>query len=45
MCDMVQKEVDVTVIYLDPLNRGDYEKDSYIEAMSRNIELIKEALK
>lgn len=43
MCDMVQKEADVTVVYLDPLNRGDYAKDSYIEAMSRNIELIKEA--
>lgn len=44
MCDLVQKEADVTVVYLDPLNRGDYEADSYIEAMSRNIELIKEAL-
>ena len=43
MCDLVQKEADVTVIYLDPLNRGTYEKDSYIEAMSKNIELIKEA--
>ena len=43
MCDMVQKETDVTVIYLDPLNRGEYEADSYVEAMSRNIELIKEA--
>ena len=43
MCNTVQKEVDVTVIYLDPLNRGDYEADSYIEGMTHNIDLIKTA--
>ena len=43
MCEMVQKEADVKVIYIDPLNRGEYEADSYIEAMRNNIELIKQA--
>ena len=43
MCETVQKEADVTVIYLDPLNRGEYEADSYIDAMSRNIQLLKDA--
>ena len=45
MCEMVQKEADVEVIYLDPLNRGEYEADSYIEGMRKNLELIGEALK
>ena len=43
MCEMIQKEVEVTVVYLDPLTRGEYEADSYIEGMSRNMELIKDA--
>ena len=43
MCETIQKEADVTIIYLDPLNRGEYEADSYIEAMSQNIRLLKEA--
>ncbi|MBQ8280518.1 MAG: zinc ABC transporter substrate-binding protein [Roseburia sp.] len=42
MCEMVQKEVDVEVIYLNPLNRGEYEADSYIEGMRNNLKLIKE---
>ena len=41
MCEMVQKEADVEVIYLDPLNRGEYEADSYIEGMRNNLKLIK----
>ena len=43
MCETIQKEADVTVMYLDPLNRGEYEADSYIKAMSRNIQLLKDA--
>ena len=31
------------VIYIDPLNRGEYDKDSYLYGMEHNIELIKEA--
>lgn len=45
MCEMVQKEADVEVIYLDPLNRGEYEADSYIEGMRKNLKLIGEAFK
>jgi len=43
MGDTVQAEKDVQVIYLDPLNRGDYDKDSYIEGMKRNIALLEQA--
>ena len=43
MCEMVQKEADVKVIYIDPLNRGDYEMDSYLKGMRRNLELIQSA--
>lgn len=43
MCEMVQKEADVEVIYLDPLNRGAYEADSYIEGMRNNLKQIYEA--
>jgi len=44
MCDLVQKETDVTVVYLDPLNRGEHEADSYIKNMTQNMELLREAL-
>ena len=44
LCEMVQKEADVEVIYLDTLNRGEYEADSYIEGMRNNLKLIREAL-
>ena len=43
MCEMVQKEADVKVVYLDPLNRGDYEADSYLEGMRNNLKLVREA--
>ena len=43
MCELVQKEADVKVIYLDPLNRGEYDADSYIRAMRNNIKLIRDA--
>lgn len=43
MGDAVIKEADVQVIYIDTLNRGDYDADSYITGMTNNIELIKTA--
>ena len=43
MGDTVSRETDVHVIYIDPLNRGEYDKDSYLDGMERNIELIKDA--
>ena len=43
MCNMIQKETDVNVVYLDPLTRGSYEKDSYINGMEHNLMLIKNA--
>lgn len=42
MGDTVSRESDVNVVYIDPLNRGDYDKDSYLEGMEHNIELIKD---
>lgn len=42
MCEMVQKEADVKVVYLDPLNRGEYKADSYLEGMRKNLKLIRE---
>ena len=41
MCNLIQKEADVKIIYLDPLTRGEYEADSYLMAMRANIECIK----
>lgn len=43
MGDTVSRETDVNVVYIDPLNRGDYDKDSYIEGMENNIELLRNA--
>ena len=40
MAETVQKEADVSVIYLDPLNRGEYGRDSYLRGMKHNIELL-----
>lgn len=45
MCEMVQKEADVKVVYLDPLNRGEYEANSYIEGMRNNLKLIGEVFR
>lgn len=42
MCEMVKKEADVEVVYLDPLNRGEYEADSYIEGMRNNLKIIRD---
>lgn len=43
MGDMMQAETGVKVVYLDTLVRGDYEADSYLKGMERNIHLLKEA--
>ena len=43
MGDTVSCETDVHVVYIDPLNRGEYDKDSYLDGMEQNIELIKDA--
>ena len=41
MCEMIQREKDdVMTIYLDPLNRGEYDADSYLRGMRSNFELI-----
>lgn len=45
MCEMVQKEADVEGIYLDPLNRGEYEADSYLNGMRNNLKLIGEVFR
>lgn len=42
VAEAVQKEADVTVVYLNPLNRGKYEKDSYLKGMEQNIKLLQE---
>ena len=44
MGDTVSRETDVHMVYIDPLNRGEYDKDSYLDGMERNIELIKDVL-
>ena len=43
MGDTVSRETDVHVVYIDPLNRGEYDKDSHLDGMEQNIELIKDA--
>lgn len=43
MCEMIQRETDVTVIYLDPCVRGEYDADHYFITMKENIERMKEA--
>lgn len=43
MGDTIQKESGAKVLYLNPLNRGTYEKDSYINGMKKNMEILEEA--
>ena len=40
MGDMMEQESGVRVVYLDPLNRGDYSADSYLDGMRSNLELL-----
>ncbi|MCM1107063.1 MAG: metal ABC transporter substrate-binding protein [Blautia sp.] len=44
MAETLQKEVEAEVCYLDPLNRGDYDPDSYLLGMEKNIELLERCL-
>ena len=43
MGDTVIKETGAPVYYLDTLVRGDYQKDSYLNAMKANIQIMREA--
>lgn len=43
MGDMLEAEAGVQVLYLDVLNRGTYDADSYLTGMQRNMELLEEA--
>ena len=43
MGDTVSAESDAKVLYLSPLNRGEHEKDSYIDGMEKNMEILEEA--
>lgn len=43
MGDTVESETDAKICYLDTLVRGDYDADSYLNAMQQNITLLKEA--
>lgn len=45
MCEMLQKEADVRVVYLDTCVRGDYAADSYLNAMEENIVQMQNAAK
>lgn len=42
MGDTVESETDAKICYLDTLVRGDYDADSYLNAMQQNITLLKE---
>lgn len=44
MCEAVQREEDVQVLYLDTCVRGDGEADSYLRAMGENFSLIENIL-
>lgn len=43
MAEMVKKEADAAVCYLDTILRGDYNPHSYLQGMEENIRVIKEA--
>lgn len=43
MGDTIERETDAKVYYLDTMVRGKYEADSYLNAMEKNIQIIKEA--
>lgn len=44
MGDAIEQETDARVYYLNTLNRGDYDPDSYLTSMEDNIRILKEAL-
>ena len=43
LAETVEKEADVNVYYLDTLVRGADEKDSYLDGMQKNINILKTA--
>lgn len=43
IAETIQKDSDVQVVYLNTLNRGDYDRNSYLEGMEENIRLIRSA--
>ncbi len=45
MCETVQKEADVEVVYLDTCVRGDEDADSYLKAMRGNLEKMEQAFR
>ena len=44
MCETLQKEADVKVVYLDTCVRGDYHADSYLNAMEENLAKLEQAI-
>lgn len=42
MGDTVTRESQASVVYLNPLNRGAYDKDSYLDGMEANIRLLEQ---
>ena len=42
--DTIEAESDVKVLYLDPLNKGNYDADSYLEGMSKNMDILEQYL-
>lgn len=42
--DAIEAESDVKVLYLDPLNKGNYDADSYLEGMSKNMDILEQYL-
>lgn len=43
--ETIAKETGATVYMLDPIVTGDYDKDAYINAMKKNLQVLVEALK
>ena len=39
-----EDDVEVMVLYLNPLNKGNYARDSYLYGMQANIDLIREMM-
>lgn len=44
MCETVERETGIRTVYLDTCVRGDYDADSYLNAMRENIRRMEEAL-
>ena len=42
--DTIEAESDVKVLYLDPLNKGNYDADSYLEGMAKNMDVLEQYL-